>query len=698
MILKFGFATNLGTIMTFFFYLCCFEILSSCLAQTDFIEEIRDSPGIYFKHLGSVFDYVNDNNLIVAIDLRPIRELIDDLEKLRNLIVEFSSPPDRSSQILSQFDLHMEKIKTNFQTLRLTVDKNRIRRDSPDQDHLNDPKKSNNQLKNMTARAFEATSSKWEANLQRLRETLRNVDSFVRQANIRFIFDKFFQVQQQVDAHMSELQLAVILAKRNIIHPSVLTPSRLLEFFDSNVYFANFQYPFQKNLESMARYLDICTVSTSFVEEKLQFTITLPKLYGTGYDLYSLLKFPKATENSDFIFIEPTNNFLIVNITESRYTYLNTLENCKQIEKALWICSPLILNLNLSTQCETSILAKLPHRCIFEKYNGTPYIQYSLDDYQWAFAGPKRRNYFIPSKNGTIVRQLPANGILKYKSLCASTETHSYYGGYCRSNNHQIEQSISISKFMSTMASSILPDNLSWQVRQNFDLKSFEDVIDQLNRKVETMQQSFNDAVNRQASESMKLQVALDQLKQLETLQHSIDTIINEQVSQNASFNMLANHQKSDSTKLQDTRSQLNHQIDATKEYQISMNNAIETIVNRQTSDSMKLQAALNQLKQFEILQRSIDTIIKEQRSQNASFDMLANRQMSVSTKLEDTLNQLEHKVDTIKEHQRSMNNTIETIVKGQKLSTGNWFSSLIESVSSFISPQTSKNTSQINV
>ncbi|KAK7603797.1 hypothetical protein V9T40_003796 [Parthenolecanium corni] len=584
---------------------------------------------------------------MVPVDTRAIRERIDDLEKLNKDVVKLISPSHNLSHILPEFNLNIQRIRNNFQTLRSMVHKKRFRRETTG--HLNNLAENHNLLVNTTSSTLKAALQKLETNFQRLQEALKNIDNFVSRANVQFIMNQFSHIQQQVDAQISELQNAILLARRNIMHPSVITPSRLLEFYDAKFRFwTDIRSLFDHNLESMAGYLDLCTISTDFVGEELQFTITIPIIFRIGYDLYELHEFPKASEHNTYTYIKPTDNYLLINITDDSFVFLGSLSNCKQIEKAVWICTSLLEEKQLKAKCETSILAKLPLHCTSHEYSGEPDVWYHLKDNQWAFAQPTGAKLNVVCDNGTFLTvSLPTNGILNLCQCYASPPSGKRIFHYRSIYNSSIQSATSISKFVPKIAVSAFPNYLP--VLETFDSSMFQAVIDQLKRQLESLQQFSNDTANRQTADSAMLQATFSQLAQLnDTLEHSIVNISRSLISQNSTIDLVLTRQRLCSTQLQNALDRIEH-------LETQLHSLNQTFQNASINATLKMQDALHQFSQLETLRRIINTIKEDQESMNASINYTVHNQTLDMTQLKNTLEQLQvqqHQMNTSSDHQ----------------------------------------------
>lgn len=513
MVIQFLFSSIRSLQVNVFFFFICFEILSTGLG--DPIQIITNNSGIYFNYIGSAFHHINDVNLNVHIDTQPIGKCIKELEQLNKRIVQLVSYSSKNfTYNLPQFEENIRKIKTNFEMVPFLAGRKRFRRDLTAKAALADLINNRRKLVNTTATAIETTLHKLDINFERLDEALRKFDDSDHQTQILSIAIQFLQLQQQVELQITELQNAVLFARRNVIHPSVMTPSRLSEFMSSGSWPSVIRFP-PDDSESMARYLDICAISTHFEGHQLVFTISIPQILATRYDVYSLLEFPKATQDNKFTFIKPTDNFLLINITSSKYAYLHSLDSCTAVNNTLWICPSLLIQTNLDYNCETSILAERPPRCTIQQFNGIPDIWYPLDDNRWAFVQPKDSQINITFLNGTSSTfQLPTNGILKLDGL-ADTENRFFFH-----SSVVDRQIISVPHLVSNATFSGLPYNFSLPIFEKFDFSTFEAVINQSHQELKTLQQLFNAIADHEPSDSANLQAALDQLEQLRAQQH----------------------------------------------------------------------------------------------------------------------------------------------------------------------------------
>ena len=122
------------------------------------------------------------------------------------------------------------------------------------------------------------------------------------------------ELTYQMEIEFDDLISAILFAKKNILHPSVITPKHLLLELKSARLPIDREFPVLMEFKNIFHYVDICKIKAVFTDGILIFSIKIPLIHSQNFRLYRLIPFPTPSKLSDnlYHFIQPSFEYLLI--------------------------------------------------------------------------------------------------------------------------------------------------------------------------------------------------------------------------------------------------------------------------------------------------------------------------------------------------------------------------------------------------
>ena len=206
------------------------------------------------------------------------------------------------------------------------------------------------------------------SNIAGITKSLDSVHSNTLLLEIQIKFDEHLifltHLIDSLKNEYSSLINSVLLAKRGILHPSIMSPVQLCQNLKniSQLLPPGLEFPIPLEKENSYLLLNVIDLVSYFYKNKLVFKIIIPLLPQHLFDVYNSIPVPVKMANNTYIFISPNQNKFISRKDKQKYTYMTEAElgNCKRLLKT-FICrqaQPLQRH-HTNKCCELSLL--LPH-------------------------------------------------------------------------------------------------------------------------------------------------------------------------------------------------------------------------------------------------------------------------------------------------------------------------------------------------
>jgi hypothetical protein len=160
-----------------------------------------------------------------------------------------------------------------------------------------------------------------------------------------------------VDDEITTLQEAILHAKNNILHPTVINLKTLMKTLES-VKLKDRRFPHQTSIENIAKYSTIGTLHTEFQAGILLFLFQIPLVELDLYDLYELTPFPFAfsyPSETYYVFL-PKTPFILLSQAKTRYASLHDISQCL-FHNNQYICSQMSHPI-IEPPCEVQFLLR----------------------------------------------------------------------------------------------------------------------------------------------------------------------------------------------------------------------------------------------------------------------------------------------------------------------------------------------------
>lgn len=517
---------NLITFLIFSFF---FTLVSG----TSKFTAINEKSGILFQRLGHAGHHTSNWNLFTTFNLSSYQDRIASLDRisLATKAIESDKHLTNYSPVMKQ---QMSALFTLYEDITSSVEHTRVRRglfnavsllqkalwgtpSAYDADEWNEniatlqqnteleKKLLENQFQyvNNTVHGFVDTFQTFEVNMNKISnelEILANVsnnfqvtlnETLIRQTTI-ILQTTFSDCYFQTYSELYSLLDAIIDAKRNLLHPTVLTPSKLLSQMNTHLLPHDQTFPLPVNVTTIARYFDISTVHSQVLGHHLTFILTIPLCSNIQYDLMKLIPFPFAETYpaTIFHFISPKAPYLFTNKAVNRYHPLMDLSTCRHLLIDFYLCDiPNIRRIVTTNDCELQLLRLRPGQCNLTSMPAIEEMWEQLDPNNWAFIHNHRQTITISCINQTDhTILLPNVGILTLDPSCSAfsetTDLHAQSAENTYINVHAPEINLSIPKLELPYGFNFQPLRL-----QHIDLDQFNQYSLQLenaNQKVLT--------------------------------------------------------------------------------------------------------------------------------------------------------------------------------------------------------------------
>jgi hypothetical protein len=442
------------------------------LAFGNKVAPINENNGILFQRLGHAKQHASDWNLFTIFNITQFQDRISSLNDLAIATAHIENKFNLTNYY-PLMDQQMTTLENLFSDIKASVEHTRVRRglinavsvlqkvlwgtpSAYDAEEWNAnigtlQHNSDLQLKlvqnqfqyvNNTVNGFVTSLQIFQTNFQQVAEHMSILDkqskvlqatlneTLVRQSTL-MLQATFENCYLQTYSELYSLQDAVIEAKRNLLHPTILTPKKLLAQMHTHLLPHDQEYPLPISSESISRYFDISMVHSKVMGNHLIFVLTIPLCYQIQYDLIRLIPFPFADSYPARIFhyIAPQAPYLITTRAVNRYHYMNDLSHCKQLLSELYLCDVPTIQRTLSSNCDLQLLRLQSGKCNVTSMPAIEEIWEPLQENNWAFVLNQRQTITFSCKNQTDrIYLLPNRGILTLEPGCsASSESTDFH-------------------------------------------------------------------------------------------------------------------------------------------------------------------------------------------------------------------------------------------------------------------------------
>ena len=453
------------------------------LGAERFITEISHHPGIYFNHEGIVGNYHSDWNFITYINLTEyqyeLQKIENQLQKISTIEVEQDLPSTTQTflqniqhgrDILEDICSSAGKLTRRKRALGLALavgasaisyvigkvsgTDHDITNLQTNQHTIRDLLSRQIQVINNTAKTFELTSLKLVKNQEKIEESLKILINVTNENSQQLhthyveqrIEDNELRIHEIYSAlltNLLEIENAVLHARSHDLHPIIMKPKTLRHHLSLITLSNERILPITINeltpLSEVAKYYTLLKMHTQCDDGILYFSISVPLVENTKYNIFKLLPFPQASSvNRDLLlYIKPSFSYLLINQETTKYAFLDNLAQCLSITDIYHLCYLPIVNHNIDSPCEVQLyLTDRFTKCNVSTFFGRLDVWEPIRPNTWLFSTERHTSIRIYCNESVHQYSLPPTGLLQLPSTCfAQTNTKFFYPKHIFSSN-----------------------------------------------------------------------------------------------------------------------------------------------------------------------------------------------------------------------------------------------------------------------
>lgn len=428
-------------------YLFYFRLAGSPLAASDYVTQITSSPGLYFDKLLDVKFTNNDWNVVTFIDISKIQPNLDKVEflfqKINLYCNSFTSSKlqsDCSNSLSALNNQHVSNVN-KFSSVSYLLDNDsshkRVKRGlidlggallktffgtldaedgikyskaiknvQTDEKHLAHLMKDNIHVIQSTISSFNNSICKVDQNEKHLLENMQLIhkildtvsnsnDKLEVKSQISSLFNSLESIILTLSFDIDDINNAILFAKVNVLHPTVLSPHQLYNELDKhrNKLPSHYDLPVSLTLQNIQEITDISKLVCYYHENKIIFILRIPLVLPQIYNLYNVIPSPvpyDVTKPDTYVLIEPTNSYVAITADRMFYSIVKDIDKCKLISEKCYVCVlSNMFSVIANPTCETTLLSeaisKLPDTCATKLIHGSINVFHKLSHNRWMF-------------------------------------------------------------------------------------------------------------------------------------------------------------------------------------------------------------------------------------------------------------------------------------------------------------------------
>ncbi|XP_041978575.1 uncharacterized protein LOC121732689 [Aricia agestis] len=461
----------------------------SPLAISDYVSPIISSPGLYFDKLLDVKFTNNDWKVLAYLDISHVQPNLDKveflLEKLSVFCNSLTSSKIQSDCINSltalknQHLINVNKFSSVSYLLQNDNAKQRFKRGlidlggsilktifgtldaedavkyseainsvQTDEKHLAHLMKDNIHVIQSTISSFNNSISKVNLNEKHLLENMETIhtildsvsntnDKLTLKTQINSLSNSLEAIILTSSFDIDDINNAILFAKLNILHPTVLSPYQLYNELDKhrNKLPSHYDLPIPLTLQNIQELTDISKLVCYYHQNKIIFVLHIPLVLPQTYNLYNIIPLPvpyDILKPDTYILIEPTSSYVAVTGDRMFYSLLRDIDKCKLISEKCFVCVladlfSVVANPTCETTLLTEVVTKLPDSCVAKIVHGSIDVFHKLSFNRWIFVQSEPGKSHITCEKsdvnldvilfGTGILTLPKHCKAFYKTL-----------------------------------------------------------------------------------------------------------------------------------------------------------------------------------------------------------------------------------------------------------------------------------------
>ncbi|KYM93376.1 hypothetical protein ALC62_16023, partial [Cyphomyrmex costatus] len=223
---------------------------------------------------------------------------------------------------------------------------------------------------------------------------------------------------------------AILLARRGLIHPKILSPKELFNNLKETRYATNNkQLPVPLESNQFTNLIDVSDISIFYKNHRLIYMIEIPLIEQNNFILYHIIPLPiKQSERGIYAFINPTYSYLGLRSDKQLYTHLteHDIAKCKKIN-SLMICkqTDLLYQVSAVYNCESELLKSARLENILNecdvrvmRIHNTVWYQLKTTN-SWLYTAPRNETlHILCNDDKPRSTQLYSTGLIRLSADC----------------------------------------------------------------------------------------------------------------------------------------------------------------------------------------------------------------------------------------------------------------------------------------
>lgn len=221
---------------------------------------------------------------------------------------------------------------------------------------------------------------------------------------------------------------AILFAKVNVLHPSILSPTYLYNELSKNSHLMikRLDFPVSLSIENIHTIIDVSKLTSYYYNRKIVFVMEIPLISSIKYMSYKVIPLPtphNVNQPTTFALIQPTKPYLALTEDNLNYAMLDNLNECKIISSDYSICPAVstfscLSNPSCETRLITEVSLSLPKECNSKLIYGDVDIWQKLTNNRWIFVQSKNNKLTVKCNDILSDSIISGTGILKLSEDC----------------------------------------------------------------------------------------------------------------------------------------------------------------------------------------------------------------------------------------------------------------------------------------
>lgn len=238
-----------------------------------------------------------------------------------------------------------------------------------------------------------------------------------------------------LEQNFDDIINAILFAKKNILHPVVITPRQIVSEFEKIMKLipVGLSLPIQPSLENTHLIFDLCELQVFYKNEKIIFVINIPLTENIEFEIYKIIPLPIPHDGIlSFAYIQPDHKYIAKSQDNSKYVLLDDISKCKMFINDHYLCKETLINSIVeSKSCEVILLTinskEIPSNCNTKIIYGKVSILEKLKYNQWIIINTEDKLMNIICNNENIKGEM-----LRGTNIFTLNKNCEAYVGYYR--------------------------------------------------------------------------------------------------------------------------------------------------------------------------------------------------------------------------------------------------------------------------